>query len=81
MAIINYCIYTRRFVLKKINKEFEELMLTKTEGRMIEQLTVCSAFNHTSIAEFPNIGLVDLCSRAFIIIVMAIGAMCCILGT
>lgn len=31
---------TRRFVMKKINKEFEELMFTKTEGRMIEQLTV-----------------------------------------
>ena len=26
--------------MKKINKEFAELMLTKTEGRMIEQLTV-----------------------------------------
>ena len=45
MAIINYCIYTRRFVLKKINKEFEELMLTKTEGRMIEQLTVSTLFS------------------------------------
>ncbi len=29
-----------RFMMKKINKEFEELMFTKTEGRMIEQLTV-----------------------------------------
>lgn len=26
--------------MKKMNKEFEELMFTKTEGRMIEQLTV-----------------------------------------
>jgi len=27
--------------MKKISKEFEEVMFTKTEGRMIEQLTVC----------------------------------------
>jgi len=26
--------------MRKINKEFAELMMTKTEGRMIEQLTV-----------------------------------------
>ncbi len=26
--------------MKKIKKEFEDLMLTKTEGRMIEQLMV-----------------------------------------
>lgn len=26
--------------MKKMNKEFEELMFTKTEGRMIDQLTV-----------------------------------------
>lgn len=26
--------------MKKINKEFEDIMFTKTEGRMIEQLTV-----------------------------------------
>ena len=29
-----------RILMKKINTEFEELMLTKTEGKMIEQLTV-----------------------------------------
>ena len=26
--------------MKKINKEFAEVMMTKPEGRMIEQLTV-----------------------------------------
>jgi hypothetical protein len=26
--------------MKKMNKEFEELMFTKTEGKMLEQLTV-----------------------------------------
>lgn len=26
--------------MKKVNKEFEELMFTRTEGRIIEQLTV-----------------------------------------
>ena len=31
---------TCRFVMKKVNKEFAELMFTRTEGRMIEQLTV-----------------------------------------
>ena len=39
---INNCI---RFVMKKMNKEFEELMFTKTEGRMIEQLTVGRGYN------------------------------------
>ncbi len=29
--------------MKKISKEFEEVMFTKTEGRMIEQLTVSCA--------------------------------------
>ena len=29
-----------RFVMKKVSKEFAELMFTRTEGRMIEQLTV-----------------------------------------
>lgn len=29
--------------MKKINKEFSDLMLTKTEGRMISQLTVSAS--------------------------------------
>ena len=29
--------------MKKIQKEFQELLLTKTEGRMLEQLTVSSS--------------------------------------
>lgn len=35
--------------MKKINTEFEELMLTKAEGKMIEQLTVSySVYVHDS---------------------------------
>ena len=30
--------------MKKIKKEFEDLMLTKTEGKMIEQLMVCQSW-------------------------------------
>ena len=28
--------------MKKVEKEFQELLFTKTEGRMLEQLTVSS---------------------------------------
>ena len=28
------------FILEKVHKEFDELMFTKKEGRMLEQLTV-----------------------------------------
>ena len=31
-----------RLVMKKVEKEFQELLFTKTEGRILEQLTVSS---------------------------------------
>lgn len=34
--------------MKKINKEFEELMFTKTEGRMIQKLKVSRIYGGTS---------------------------------
>ena len=34
-------IFFIRLIMKKISKEFEEVMFTKTEGKLIEQLTVC----------------------------------------
>lgn len=40
-----------RFVMKKMNKEFEELMFTKTEGRMIEQLTVINNMDESAKVE------------------------------
>lgn len=40
LQITMHMSYYDRFVMKKVNKEFEELMFTRTEGRIIEQLTV-----------------------------------------
>lgn len=41
-----YNIFFNRLVTKQLNKEFQELMLTKLEGRMIEQLAVSTDTLH-----------------------------------
>lgn len=38
--------FFNRLVTKQLNKEFQELMLTKLEGRMIEQLAVSTDTLH-----------------------------------
>lgn len=40
LSFMPLTVFNYRLMMKKINKEFQEVMFTKTEGRMIEQLTV-----------------------------------------
>ncbi|CAI8054328.1 PDZ domain-containing protein 8 [Geodia barretti] len=42
-------------ILRKVNKEFNELMFTKKEGRMLEQLTVRDYDLGTSLPTFSNV--------------------------
>lgn len=46
------------FILEKVHKEFNELMFTKKEGRMIEQLTVREYDLGTSLPSFNNPGTI-----------------------
>ena len=39
-----------RLVMKRINKEFEEVMFTKAEGKMIQQLTVLQKYLDVDIS-------------------------------
>ena len=43
-----------------MNKEFNELMFTKKEGRMLEQLTVRDYELGTSLPIFSNVGRIVL---------------------
>ena len=47
-------------ILRKVNKEFNELMFTKKEGRMLEQLTVRDYDLGTSLPTFSNVGRIVL---------------------
>lgn len=44
----------------KVHTEFNELMFTKKEGRMLEQLTVRDYDLGTSLPLFSNIGMSNL---------------------
>lgn len=46
--------------MKQINKEFAEFLLTKTEGKMIEQLTLREYSLGQSLPVFSDISLVNL---------------------
>ena len=46
--------------MKQINKEFTEFLLTKTEGKFIEQLTLREYSLGESLPVFSNISLVNL---------------------
>ena len=46
--------------MRKINKEFVELMMTKTEGRMIEQHTVSFSARHTDTELIASLVVYDV---------------------
>lgn len=57
--ICNEYIYLR-FLLDKIHKEFDELMFTKKEGLMLEQLTVRDYDLGSCLPVFTHAGIASL---------------------
>ncbi|XP_064404308.1 uncharacterized protein LOC135349681 isoform X3 [Halichondria panicea] len=52
--------FVKRVLMKMINKEFEELLMTKTEGRMVEQLTLRDYFLGTSMPVIKDVTVVRI---------------------